>query len=292
MQWLVILDPIEGLLEATDTSLALIRQARLQGIEVDTSTMDLLHFSGQPLVIGTGEDGGEHCRGLDEYDLIFMRKEPPYDLAFHYATQLLSLTNTPVVNSPESLRNFNEKLIALPFSAHMPPTLVSASPQLIETFIKEHGNCVIKSLDSFQGKSVRLVEPGQDEPVQNFTEGGRSPVMVQKFLERVYEGDKRVIMLGERVLGAAMRKPRSGYHANFASSDALETRLTPREQKIVDEVGPWMVKQGIHFSGLDFIGEYLTEINITCPTGIIQISKLDQTDLPRQIVDYFIEMTR
>lgn len=292
MQWLVILDPIEGLLEATDTSLAIIRQARLQGIEVDTTTMDLLHFSGKPLVIGSAQDGKEHCRALDEYDLIFMRKEPPYDLAFHYATQLLSLADTPVVNSPESLRNFNEKLIALPFAAHMPPTLVSASPQLIKDFIDQHGSCVIKSLDSFQGKSVRRLEPGEDEPVLEFTDGGRSPVMVQKFLERVYEGDKRVIMLGERVLGAAMRKPRSGYHANFASSDALKTSLTPREQQIVDEVGPWMVKQGIHFSGLDFIGERLTEINITCPTGIIQISKLDETDLPRQIVDYFVAMTR
>lgn len=292
MKWLVILDPIEGLLEATDTSLAIIRQARSQGLEVETSTMDLLYFSGKPLVMGRAEDGEEHRRGLDDYDLIFMRKEPPYDLSFHYATQLLSLTDTPVVNSPESLRNFNEKLIALPFSAHMPPTIVSSSQQLIGEFIKEHGSCVIKSLDSFQGKSVCRIEPGEDELVEEFTGGGSNPVMVQKFLERVYEGDKRVIMLGERVLGAAMRKPRSGYHANFASSDALKTRLTAREQKVVDEVGPWMVEQGIHFSGLDFIGEHLTEINITCPTGVIQISKLDKTDLPRQIVDYFIEMKR
>lgn len=290
MKWLVILDPIEGLLEETDTSLAIIRQARLQGIEVDTTTIGLLYFSGHPLVVATAYDQKEYRRGLDDYTLIFMRKEPPYDLAFHYATQLLSLTDTPVVNSAESLRNFNEKLIALPFSAHMPPTLVSSSPQLIREFIDIHGSCVIKSLDSFQGKSVLRIEPGQDEPIEEFTTGGRSPVMVQKFLTRVYEGDKRVIMLGDKVLGAAMRKPRSGYHANFASSDALQTRLTPREQAIVDEVGPWMVSQGIHFSGLDFIGEHLTEINITCPTGIIQISRLDETDLPRQIVDYFINI--
>lgn len=292
MKWLVILDPIEGLLAETDTSLALIRQARLQEIEVDTTTIDLLHFAGEVKCVALAEDGEEHPRGLDEYDLIFMRKEPPYDLAFHYATQLLSLTNTPVVNSPESLRNYNEKLIALPFAAHMPPTLVSSHPRLIAEFIERQGSCVIKSLDSFQGKSVRRIEPGQNEPVEEFTDGGRSPVMVQQFLERVYEGDKRVIMLGDTVLGAALRKPRSGYHANFASSDALKTALTPREQHIVDEVGPWMVEQGIHFSGLDFIGEQLTEINITCPTGIIQISRLNETDLPRQIVDYFIELTR
>lgn len=290
MKWLMILDPMEGLLEETDTSLALIRQARLQGLEVDTATMDLLYFSGEALVAATTADGKRHRRGLNEYDLIFMRKEPPYDLAFHYATQLLSLTDTAVVNSPESLRNFNEKLIALQFSAFMPPTLVSSNPQLIGEFIESHGSCVIKSLDSFQGKSVHRIERGEGDLVNKFTDGGLSPVMVQKFLDRVYEGDKRVIMLGDRVLGAAMRKPKSGFHANFANSEALKTGLTPREQEIVDEIGPWMVSQGIHFSGLDFIGEHLTEINITCPTGIIQISRLDETDLPRQIVDYFIQM--
>lgn len=291
MKWLVILDPIEGLQEKTDTSLALIKQARIQEIEVDTTTIDLLYFNEQSLVVASDQDGERSHRELNGYDLIFMRKEPPYDLAFHYATQLLSLTDTPVVNSPESLRNFNEKLIALPFSADMPPTLVSANPQLIGDFIEKHSSCVIKSLDSFQGKSVRRIEAGQDHLIRDFIDNDKSPVMVQKFLEQVYEGDKRVIMLGNKVLGAALRKPRSGFHANFASSDALQTVLTPREQRIVDKIGPWMVKHGIHFSGLDFIGEYLTEINITCPTGIIQISQLENTDLPRQIVDYFFDFT-
>lgn len=292
MQWLVILDPIEGLAAETDTSLALIRQARQQRIDVDTATIDKLHFSGEARVLATTAEGKEHSRSLDAYNLILMRKEPPYDLAFHYATQLLSLTVTPVINSPESLRHFNEKLIALTFSAHMPPTLVSANRHLIKEFIDQHGSCVIKSLDSFQGRSVKRVEPGQEGLVDDFTDNGNALVMIQKFSERVYEGDKRVIMLGDKVLGAAMRKPKSGYHANFASSEALKTRLTEREQAIVDEVGPWMLRQGIHFSGLDFIGEQLTEINITCPTGIIQISRLDNIDLPKQVVDYFLELTR
>lgn len=289
MKWLVILDPIEGLFEETDTTLALIKQARLQGIVVDTTTIDLLYFERQPVAVASDDKGGKHHRPLNGYNLIFMRKEPPYDLPFHYATQLLSLSETTVINSPESLRNFNEKLIALPFSNHMPPTLVSANPQLIKAFINKHSRCVIKSLDSFQGKSVRRIEKDQDHLVRDYIHEQKSPVMIQKFLEQVYEGDKRVIMLGDKVLGAALRKPRSGYHANFASSDALKTVLTPREQRIVEEVGPWMVRQGIHFSGLDFIGEYLTEINITCPTGVVQISGLNRTDMPRQIVDYFIK---
>jgi len=221
-----------------------------------------------------------------------MRKEPPYDLAFHYATHLLSLSGTLVANSPTSLRNFNEKLIALPFKKHMPPTLVSSNRDLIEQFIGKQGPCVIKSLDSFQGKSVQKISADDQKIIGEFTGNGSRPAMVQQFQDRVFEGDKRVLMLGDRFIGAAMRKPKSGFHANFASSDALATQLTPKEQAAVDELGPWMLEQGIHFSGLDFIGEQLTEINITCPTGIIQIGKLDGRDLAKEIVDYFTTLSQ
>lgn len=290
MRWLVVLDPIEGLLSRTDTSIALINQARKQDISVDTATIDKLLFKDCASAITAAEDGSEKPTKLNAYDIIFMRKEPPYDLAFHYATQLLELSETLVVNSPSSLQSFNEKLIALPFIEYMPPTLVSSRPELISEFVKEHGLCVIKSLDSFQGKSVQKLETESSRLIDSFTDSGSQPVMVQKFLEQVYDGDKRVIMLGDRVIGAAMRKPKKGYHANFASSDALQTTLTPKEQETVDKIGPWMVEQGIHFSGLDFIGEHLTEINITCPTGIVQISELDNTDLAKEIVDYFIQL--
>jgi glutathione synthase len=135
------------------------------------------------------------------------------------------------------------------------------------------------------------VETVDDELCDQYTASGTCPAMVQKFLDRVYEGDKRVIMLGDKVLGAALRKPKKGYHANFANSDALQTALSPKELAIVDKIGPWMVKEGIYFSGLDFIGEQLTEINITCPTGIIQISELDGTHLAEDIVAYFRELS-
>jgi glutathione synthase len=292
MKWLVVLDPIEGLLSKTDTSIALINEARRQGLEVDTATIDKLYFETFAAAMVTHESGQEERAKLCDYALICMRKEPPYDLAFHYATQLLSLSGTLVVNSPSSLRNFNEKLIALPFAEHMPPTLVSSNPDLIRDFVRRHGICVIKSLDSFQGKSVQKVETSDSELFVQFTVNGTYPAMVQKFLDRVYDGDKRVIMLGDKVLGAALRKPKKGYHANFANSSALKTTLSRSEQVIVEEIGPWMVKEGIHFSGLDFIGEQLTEINITCPTGIIQISELDDTDLAKEIVEYFIELSQ
>jgi glutathione synthase len=114
--------------------------------------------------------------------------------------------------------------------------------------------------------------------------------MVQKFLENVVKGDKRVMMLGDRFLGAAMRRPKQGYHANFANSDALQTELTAKEQKIIADVGPWLLNHGIHLTGLDLIDEQLTEINITCPTGIVQISELEGRKLSEEIVNYFMKL--
>ena len=292
MKWLVVLDPIEGLVSKTDTSIVIINQARASGISVDTATIENLFFETHAAVIATDDSGRQQAKPLGEYSLIFMRKEPPYDLAFHYATQLLSLAGTLVVNSASSLRDFNEKLIALPFVQYMPPTLVSSDCQIIEDFLTKHGTGVIKSLDSFQGKSVQKLTPSDRKLVASFTDDGKRPVMVQKFLENVYEGDKRVMMLGNKFIGAAMRRPKQGYHANFASSDALKTELTPKEQKIIADLGPWLLEHGIHFTGLDLIDEQLTEINITCPTGIVQISELEGRKLAEEIVDYFVKLTQ
>lgn len=292
MAWLVVLDPIDGLAPKTDTSLAIINEARRQGIIVDTATIEDLFFERHARVLATDNSNVKEEKRLGEYKLIFMRKEPPYDLAFHYATHLLSLSGTLVVNSAESLRNFNEKLIALLFKQHMPPTMVSSNIKVIEDFIGRQGPCVIKSLDSFQGKSVEKILADDKDTIRAFTKNGSRPAMVQQFQDLVYEGDKRVLMLGDRFIGAAMRKPKTGYHANFASSEALATSLTPSEQAAVDEIGPWMLSQGIHFSGLDFIGGQLTEINITCPTGIVQIGALSGRDLGKEIVDYFTQLSQ
>lgn len=288
--WLVVLDPIEGLVSKTDTSLAIINQARENGITVHTATIEQLFFETHAAVIATDRSGKQQIRPLADYALILMRKEPPYNLAFHYATHLLSLSGTLVINSPSSLRDFNEKLIALPFIEYMPPTLVSSDSEIIEDFLAEHETCVIKSLDSFQGKSVQKITASDQAKVAAYTENGKQPVMVQKFLEEVVEGDKRVIMLGDTLLGAVLRKPKQGYHASFAKSDALQTELTQREEQILAKVGPWMLKHGIHFSGLDFIDQNLTEINITCPTGIVQISEIEERKLSEEMINYFLKL--
>lgn len=292
LRWLVVLDPLEGLTSPTDTSLAVLNEARALGIGVDTATIEDLYFETHAACFATDVTGRREKRRLEDYDLIFMRKEPPYDMAFHYATLLLSLADTLVINSPTALRDCNEKLMSLPFIHHMPPTLVSSDRGVIEEFIVREGGCVLKALDSFQGKSVVRVDVDSLELLDSYTQQGRQPVMVQKFLENVYRGDKRVMLLGDRFIGAAMRRPLQGYHANFANSEALKSVLTPKEQVIIDDLAPWLLEQGIHFTGLDLIDEQLTEINITCPTGIVQISELEGRNLTRESVEYFVELIK
>lgn len=291
MKWLVIIDPEEGLNPETDTSLAIIYEARSRSIEVDTLTIDKLYFDTQPMGVVRDKFNFTRKNALADYDLIFMRKEPPYDMSFHYATQLLSLTQTPVVNSPAAIRNFNEKLIALMFKEFMPPTLVSSDTCLIEEFLAKHKVGVLKGLDSFQGISVTKILGGEKEKIKSYTCHGVRPVMVQKFLPEVMTGDKRVLLLGNTVAGSVLRRPLQGYHANFANSEAILAPPSEKEQAILDRVIPWLLDQGIHFAGLDFIGEQLTEINITCPTGVVQLGKLTDRNITKEVVDYFVAMS-
>ena len=290
MRWLVVLDPIKGLVSATDTSLAIINQARSAGINVETATIQQLFFDNVASVKAQSVNGSEQSRPLADYDIIFMRKEPPYDISFHYATHLLSLADTLVINNPRALRDLNEKLVGLPFVHYMPPTVVSSDVNIIDEFLSKHNGGIIKALDSFQGISVVKIAQGDHEKIKTFTNKGTQPVMVQQFMDEVYEGDKRVILLGDKVLGAVVRKTTSGYHANFANSEALCLGLTGKEQEVIDTVGPWLLSQGVHFSGLDFIGEKLTEINITCPTGIMQIAEIENRNLAKEMVDYFVDL--
>ncbi len=292
MKWLVIIDPEEGLNPETDTSLAIIREARDRQIEVDTLTIDKLYFRDRLMGVVRDKVGFTRKCALDDYDLIFLRKEPPYDMSFHYATQLLSLAQTQIINSPAAIRNLNEKLIALSFKEFMPPTLVSSDICLIEEFLSEHKVGVIKGLDSFQGISVTKVLSGEKEKIRSYTGCGLRPVMVQKFLPEVMTGDKRILVLGDKVVGSVLRRPLQGYHANFANSEAILTPPSKKEQAALDRIIPWLLEQGIHFSGLDFIGEQLTEINITCPTGVIQLGRLTNRNITAEVVDYFEMMSK
>ena len=297
MRWLFVIDSLEKLNILTDSTYAIMKESRLMGIEVHFATINDLFFDKKAKVKATQFSSRKQKSAflLDDFDIIFMRKEPPYDMAFHYATIILSLCNKPVVNNPKSLRDFNEKLILLNFPKLIPDTIVSSDENDIIDFVKKNKSAVIKLLDSYQGRFVYKLDKSDKnltKSVKKFV--SRNPVMAQKFLPNVVKGDKRILILGGKIIGAVNRVAKKGsFLSNFGQGGRGEkTGITPNDKKIANEVSGFLLKNGIHFAGLDVIDSYLTEINITCPTGIVQINQLDGKKLEKDIVNYFEKIIR
>lgn len=306
MKWLYVIDPFETLNPETDTTYAIMRESAQRGIPSYICTIQDLYFDHtvagnvRPFTFGPDgpQVGGTESQLLDEFNLILMRKEPPYDLAFHYATALLSLTATPVLNSPRALRDFNEKLIILNFPTVIPKTFVSADLDELKRFTTrpEHG-VVVKSLDSYQGKMVHKLakeDANLHDLLQATTQGGSLPIMVQEYVPAIAEGDKRIILLSGEILGALKRMPSAGTYISNLGAGGTEhrTTITPQERDIVATIRPLLIQHHIHFAGLDVIGGKLTEINITCPTGLQHINRLEDQCLEKDIVDRFQELAR
>lgn len=306
MKWLYVIDPLETLHPETDTTYAIMRESAGRGIASHVCTIKDLLFTTritanvQQITFGSGDVqlGDMENQPLDDFDLILMRKEPPYDLAFHYATALLSLTSAPVFNAPEALRAFNEKLVILNFPELIPKTVVSADVDQLEQFTKAHNDvAVVKALDSYQGKMVRKLEKGDPhvrDVLHDATRGGTLPVMLQEYIHGVSQGDKRIIVLCGEILGAVKRLPAEGsYISNLgAGGTGHKTDITDGEKHIVATIRPFLAKHGIHFAGLDVISDKLTEINITCPTGLQHINRLEDKHLEREVVDCYEKLIR
>ncbi|MGM0488099.1 MAG: glutathione synthase [Planctomycetota bacterium] len=306
MKWLYIIDPFETLNPETDTTYAIMRESAQRSIPSYICTIQDLHFTNKAAAnvrrIAFGPSGARlgdvENQLLDDFNLILMRKEPPYDLAFHYATALLSLTKTPVLNSPEALRNFNEKLIILNFPHLIPGTFVSADIEELERFAEDHRDGVmVKALDSYQGKMVYKLKSDDvnfHDLLQASTRGGTLPIMLQEYIHGISEGDKRIILLSEKILGALKRMPAAGAYISNLGAGGTEhkTAITAKEQELVAAIAPFLIKHGIHFAGLDVISEKLTEVNITCPTGLQHVNRLEGKCLEKEVVDRFQELAR
>ncbi len=304
LQWLFIIDPIEELKLETDSTYAIMKEAFRQGIRVSFCRIQDIFYENDVKSISKSftlqneeyKVGEATLSSLNSFNIIFMRKDPPYDLNYHYCTQLLSLTSSLVVNSPQALRNFNEKLITLPFLKYMPDTMVSSNKSQIYSFLKDHPNgLILKSLASFQGRSVewiKKIDENSEKILETYTQNYTTPVMIQKYIPEVSIGDKRILVLGGKIIGGVLREPlEDNYLANLGQGGiARKTTITPRESEIAADISEFLVRNGLHFVGLDVIGDFLTEINITCPTGIVHINKLNGVCLEKEIVEYFREL--
>jgi glutathione synthase len=229
---------------------------------------------------------------LSEFDVVLLRQDPPFDMAYITTTHLLERIHpkTLVVNDPASVRNAPEKIFVLDFLDLMPPTLVTRNAEDVKRFRAEHKDIIIKPIYGNGGASVFRIQPGDtnlNSLVELFQTVFREPFMVQQYRPEVRAGDKRIILVDGEVAGAVNRVPaadetRSNLHVGGRAQAA---ELTARDLEICSRLGPELKKRGLLFTGIDVIGPYLTEINVTSPTGIRQIQALGGPDIAAMIWD-------
>ena len=300
----VQMDPLESINIAGDSSFALMLAAQQRGHRVFHYAAEDLNWSDGHLwtrahpvtvqrVVGDHFRFGEPVR-LDlgeEVDVVLMRQDPPFDLGYITATHLLEriTDRTLVVNDPASVRNAPEKVFVLDYARFMPPTLVTRSLDEARAFLKRHGAIVVKPLHGNGGKAIFRVGPEGENLsalMEVFNNMWREPHMVQAFLPTVAKGDKRIVLVDGEVAGAINRLPSEGeFRSNLAVGGSAEkTELTPREREICEALAPELKRRGLLFVGIDVIGgEWLTEINVTSPTGIVAIERFDGTDVTAMI---------
>ncbi|MDY6978478.1 MAG: glutathione synthase [Pseudomonadota bacterium] len=301
----VVMDPIGAINYKKDSTLAMLLAASHRGWQLHYMEQPDLYLDGnrpgarsRPLTVQADPDnwyelGNEQALALDELDVILMRKDPPFDLDFLYATHLLELAEARgvlVVNKSQSLRDANEKLFTAWFADCMPPTLVSSQPAQLREFLNKHGDIIVKPLDSMGGSSVfRLQQEGLNTGVilETMTRHGRRLIMAQRFIPEISEGDKRILLIdGEPVPYALARIPAAGEtRANLAvGGRGMGVPLNDNDYRICSQIAPVLREKGLIFVGLDVIGDYLTEINVTSPTCIRELDEQYQLNIADQLM--------
>ncbi len=288
------MDPVDHIKAYKDTTVGLLREASRRGYRIDyLEARDLALSEGRATARVRGmtvhDSDKDWCQleeareiALSDADIILMRKDPPFNMDYIYATYLLEHAQNAgslVVNDPASLRNANEKLFATWFPDCMPPTLVTSRKDALHAFLKEHGDIVVKPLDGMGGSSVfrvALGDPNVNVIFETMTGNGERHTMAQRYLPGIAQGDKRILMIdGEPVPFALARIPAPGEtRGNLAAGGTgVGQPLSPSDRKICERVGPVLRDRGLLFVGLDVIGESLTEINVTSPTGLRELDR-------------------
>jgi glutathione synthase len=315
MKLTFIIDPISKLDPTHDTSVALMEAADRLGHQVWITQAEKLSVVAgrawgfvQPVKLVPVElqDGrwvaqaewyqlGEVVfLALDEMDAVFMRTDPPVDVPYLYTTYILDCIDpakTLVVNNPAGLRAANEKMFALQFAQWMTETIVSRDKAVIRQFVETHGSAVLKPLGGKGGEGILLLTPADrnfNSLIEVSTGQGREPLMIQKFLPAAKDGDKRIILLDGKPLGAVNRIPTGQeFRGNMAvGGRSAQVDITEREHQMCAEIAPKLQAAGLYFVGIDVIGGYLTEVNVTSPTGIREIDRLNHVNLGRQVIEW------
>ena len=293
MEVAFILDPLPSLKAYKDTSVAMMRALQSRGHTLFAFEQADLFWDGagtlanvRPLTVTTDEhdwyrQGEETVRPLKSFAAVLMRKDPPFDMEYVYSTYLLEVAEREgarVFNRPRAIRDHNEKMAIAKFTEFTVPTLVTRDAELIREFVDEHEDVILKPLDGMGGASVFRVredDPNRNVIIETVGHHGARSVMAQRFIPEIVSGDKRIILIdGEPVPHALARIPKPGEtRGNLAAGGRGVARpLSPRDREIAESVGPRLAAEGLLVVGLDVIGAYLTEINVTSPTGFVEIT--------------------
>ena len=302
----VVMDPIADINVKKDTTLAMLLAAQRRGWELyymEQSDLSLDQGLARATVRRLSvednpeswyEVGSPQDIALSDLDVVLMRKDPPFDMDFIYSTYILEAAQregTLVVNDPRSLRDCNEKLFATQFPQCCPPLIVAASAARLKAFHAEHGDVIFKPLDGMGGASIFRVKAGDPNLsviIETLTDHGRQQIMAQKFLPEIVDGDKRILMVdGVPAEYGLARIPMSGEtRGNLAAGGSgVAMPLTDRERWICSQVAPVLREKGLLFVGLDVIGDYLTEINVTSPTCVRELDRAHQLDIADDLME-------
>ncbi|WP_330927109.1 glutathione synthase [Candidatus Sororendozoicomonas aggregata] len=302
----IVMDPISAIDTKKDSTLAMLLAAEKKGWHLFyMEQADLYQKDGQPYgsmqpltVRGNLDDyytlGERQETPLSELNVILMRKDPPFDMEYIYSTYILEqaeATGTLVVNKPQSIRDCNEKYFATLFPQCVPPVMVSKNPRLMREFAETHQDVVLKPLDGMGGTSIfrsHPNDPNLNVIIETLTDHGQRQTMIQKFIPDIIAGDKRILMIdGEPVPYALARIPAEGeFRGNLAAGGSgVGQPLSERDRWIAQQVGPTLKGKGLLFVGLDVIGDYLTEINVTSPTCIRQIDSQFDISIGDRLMD-------
>ncbi len=308
----VVMDPIGSITPYKDTTLAMLLAAQKRGWEIRYLEMDGLHLRqgeawGYHQALHVRDDnsdwfslGEAQLTPLADLDIILMRKDPPVDSQFLYATHILERAEAEgslVVNRPQALRDANEKLYTAHFPQCCAPTIVDADRERLKRFIRDQGKAVLKPLDGMGGRSIFVLEHGDPNTsvvIDTLTDEGARYIMAQRFLPEISAGDKRILLInGEPVDYALARIPQQGEtRGNLAAGGRGEgVPLSDRDRWIVEQVAPTLRERGLWFVGLDVIGDYLTEINVTSPTCVRELDQIYGIDIASRLMD-FLEQQR
>ena len=309
----VVMDPIGNINFKKDSTLAMLLEAQSRGwtlFYMEQADLYMAHDVARaqmkPLKVFNDANNwfqldSVEDRTLNSLDAILMRKDPPFNMDYIYSTYILEKAEeegTLIINKPQSLRDANEKLFTNNFPQCMPPTLVSSQAKHIKAFYQEHKDIILKPLDGMGGASVFRIKPGDSNLgviIETLTKHGTTLAMVQRFIPEIKQGDKRILLInGEPIPYALARIPAKGEtRANLAAGgQGVGIELTDRDRWICEQVAPLLKAKGLIFVGIDVIGDYLTEVNVTSPTCIRELDKQFNINISAVLMDWIMNQIK